>query len=457
MGAFVDVRRRISGVRGRATIGAVVVVGAALFAGSVGLVQAQRRTLTADLETSAVARATDLAAAITEGTLPQDLVSTHPDEALVQVVDNGGGVVAATTNITGKGPIVSLAAPDHGHTELTTRAVPVGDSPFLVVAVRATYGGSTYTVYVGKSLESEDRSVASLVRLLSVGAPLLLLLVGIVAWTVMGRALRPVEAIRTEVETISTRDLHRRVPEPASVDEIGLLARTMNRMLERLDNANERQQRFVADASHELRSPLAAIRAQLEVDLAHPDTADWAVTHSDVLEETTRMQRLVEDLLLLASADHAAKPTQHRTVDLDDIVLDECHKARARCMIIVDTSGVSGGQVHGDQDQLRRAVRNVVDNAVRHAASTVTVTLGEHASAVMLQISDDGLGVAAEQHARIFERFTRLDHARSRAEGGTGLGLAITTEIIEAHNGHIHVEDAHPGARFVIELPASST
>ncbi|MEO8697878.1 MAG: ATP-binding protein [Acidimicrobiales bacterium] len=455
-GDVAGVRTRFFGIRGRTALGAVAVVGVALVVGAVLLVQGQRRALTRDIETAAVLRANDLAAALTEGTLPQGLLVQQPDEALVQVVDDTGRVVASTTNITGEKRIANVVAPASGHSATTTSAVPVGDSKFRVVAVRADVAGSSYTLYVAKSLEPVDNSVQNLIVLLALGLPPLLLLVGAVTWTVTGRTLRPVEAIRAEVETISTKDLHRRVPESAVRDEIGLLAQTMNTMLARLESATEREHRFVADASHELRSPLAAIKAQLEVDLAHPDSSDWQLSHTEVLDEIGRMQRLVDDLLVLARADHDTLVPNRRTVDLDDLVLEECRRVRARAAIVIDTTAVSGGQVDGDPELLARALRNLLDNAVRHAGSTVRVALREDATTVTLEVADDGPGIAMQDSVAIFERFARGDDARARADGGTGLGLAITREIINAHNGRIWVEDAAPGARFVVTLPASS-
>lgn len=454
MNALAGIRNRFLGIRGRTALGAVAVVGVALVIGAVLLVQAQRRALTRDIETAAVLRANDLAAALAEGTLPQNLLVQQPDEALVQIIDGTGRVVASTTNISGQSAIAAISAPTQGHAATTTRAVPVGDSEFRVVAVHANVADITYTIYVAKSLEPVDNSVQNLIVLLLLGIPPLMLVVGAITWTVTGRTLRPVEAIRAEVETISTKDLHRRVPEPSVHDEIGLLARTMNTMLARLETATEREQRFVADASHELRSPLAAIRAQLEVDLAYPDTSDWRRSHDEVLDEIGRMQRLVDDLLVLARADHNTLAPNRRIVDLDDLVLEECRRVRAHSSVHVDATAVSGGQVEGDAELLARALRNLLDNAVRHAQTAVHVSLHEDSGTVTLEVADDGPGIAADQHAAIFERFARGDDARARTDGGTGLGLAITREIITAHHGRIWIEDAAPGARFLVAIPA---
>jgi heavy metal sensor kinase len=453
----VVLRSRFGGIRSRTAIGAVGVVGIALIIGAALMVQAQRRALTRDIETAAVLRANDLAASLAEGTVPRGLLVQQPDEALVQIIDSTGRVVASTTNVTGETAFVPLVAPAKGYAAATSRAVPVGDSAFRVVAVRADVTGTSYTILVGKSLEPVESSVRNLVLLLVVGIPPLLLLVGAVTWTMTGRTLRPVEAIRTEVETISTKDLHRRVPEPPSVDEIGRLARTMNTMLARLQTSTEREQRFVADASHELRSPLAAIKAQLEVDLAHPDQANWQHSHAEVLEEINRMQRLVDDLLLLARADHDSLLLHRRTLDVDDVVLEECRRVRAQSPVPVDSTLVSGGQIAGDPALLSRAVRNLLENAVRHARSCVAVSVVESESTVVIVVEDDGPGIPPETQDAIFERFRRGDDARTRSDGGAGLGLAIAREIVVAHGGQIRIENATPGARFRLEFPIRFT
>jgi signal transduction histidine kinase len=448
-------RSRLLGIRGRTALGAVAVVGVALVVGAGIMVLAQRRALTHNVETAALLRADDLVASLSEGSLPQDIVAQQPDDSLVQVLDDSRGVVGSTTNIAGQAAISTLVAPARGHAATTAQALPDDESEFRVVAVRATAANSQYTVYVAKSLDPVDDSVENLVLLLALGIPPMLLVVGAVTWMFTGRTLGPVEAIRTEVETISTRELHRRVPESKVHDEIGLLARTMNAMLERLETATVREQRFVSDASHELRSPLAAIRAQLEVDLAHPERADWRHSHREALAEVARMQRLVDDLLVLARSDHDVLMRHDHTVDLDDLVLEECRRARSYSDVVVDSSAVSGGQVRGDAELLTRVLRNVLVNAVRHATTLVRVGLGEQGALVVLTVTDDGPGIAAEHRELIFERFARADTARARADGGTGLGLAITREIVAAHQGRIWVQDGQPGAQFVVAFPAA--
>jgi signal transduction histidine kinase len=265
-----------------------------------------------------------------------------------------------------------------------------------------------------------------------------------------------VEAIRAEVAAISGSELDRRVPIPPGEDEITSLAATMNEMLDRLERAAERQQRFVADASHELRSPLTRIRSELEVDLADPAGADLEATHRSVLEEAAALELLVDDLLHLARSDAGHQHLQLAAVDLDDLVLREASRLRTETPLTVDTSAVSAAQVQGDRAQLGRVIRNLGDNAARHARSAISVTLGERDGEAVLTISDDGPGIAPTEAPRIFERFTRTDEARSRGVGGTGLGLAIVKDIVERHHGRVTLEDGGgTGACFVVRLPTA--
>jgi signal transduction histidine kinase len=294
-------------------------------------------------------------------------------------------------------------------------------------------------------------------HLLRWGVPLLVALVGAIAWFVVGRALRPVEAMRAEVAEITAQDLGRRVPVPRARDEIGRLATTMNDMLDRLQHSAERERRFVADASHELQSPLASSLADLEVALAHPESTQWEATARAVVADNERMTRLVGDLLFLAQSDNNGASQPRRTlVDLDDVVREEVSRLRPPEGLVVDVSGVSPAEVRGDADQLARVVRNLLENAGRYARTAITVTVSTNGTGrTELTVADDGPGVPADQRDRIFERFTRLDDSRSRATGGTGLGLAIAREIVESHRGTIDLDESASGARFVVHLPAA--
>ena len=304
-----------------------------------------------------------------------------------------------------------------------------------------------------RSLAEVDDTINSITDALFIGFPALVLLVGLLAWYLAGRALRPVEAIRAEAESITGSTIHRRVPVPESRDEVSRLALTMNEMLDRLEDAATRQRRFVSDASHELRSPVASIRMQLEVALRRPDRTDWAVIAQRVLAEDERLEQAVADLVELARLAEADDTSDFTEVDLDEIVFEECARERA---VPIDTTRVSGGRVLGRRDALARVVRNLIDNAARHAASKVQVSLRDADGAVELVVADDGPGIPPEDRERVFERFTRLDEGRARDAGGMGLGLAVVRSTVERHHGTVRNEENPPhGARFVVRLPAA--
>ncbi|KPI19993.1 integral membrane sensor signal transduction histidine kinase [Actinobacteria bacterium OV450] len=309
------------------------------------------------------------------------------------------------------------------------------------------------TVYAGTSLREADTADDVITGVLVVVVPLLVLTVALVTWRVTGWALRPVEAIRSEVAAISDRDLHRRVPVPRSQDEIARLAVTMNTTLDRLEAAGIRQRRFIADASHELRSPITVLRTQLEVARAHPDPALWGELVSGALEDTVRLQDLAADLLLLARLD-TGEPPPAAAVDLADVAR-EAAGSRRRDRIPVDTEIAAEAVVRGSTLWLARLVTNLLDNAQRHAERRVGLVLRVDAQrrTAVLEVRDDGPGIPVADRERVFERFTRLDDARSRDEGGTGLGLAIARDIATRLGGSLTVEDAPVGARLVARLP----
>jgi len=447
-------RRALPSLRFRITAVATVLVALVLGATAVFSVQAQRRSLTERVDEQLEQRATEVSGLVTRGTVDQALAGEGGDETLTQVVAADGEIVAASANLAGEPAVAEPLGKGEPQRIRTVDAVPVGDDEFRLLSRGIETRDGTYVVHVAAAFDDVTESVAVLTRNLALAFPAVLVVLAAIVWVVVGRALRPVEAIRSEVAHITAAELDRRVPQPPTDDEIGRLAGTMNAMLDRIENAHRRQRRFVADASHELRSPLTSIRSELEVDLAHPDEADLAGTHRSVLEETVRLQRLVDDLLYLARSDDAAAPMRSGVVDLDEIVLREADAIRARGTVRVDTRRVSGAQMTGDTDQLTRAVRNLLDNAERHARSTVTVSLTESDRSILFAVGDDGPGVPADQVERIFERFSRLDDARDREHGGAGLGLAITHDIVLSHRGTIAVEQgADTGATFVVRMP----
>jgi signal transduction histidine kinase len=431
-------------------------VGVALAAGAVILMLSLQGSLVRSGDGSAMARARDLAALVDAGDLPSTVTAPGEDD-VVQVVDSGGRVVATTANARGWQPIASFR-PDGGAPVVrNVYDVRAGTEleNYRVWAVRAGSDGQPSFVYVGTSLEAVSEATARLRAALAVGLPIMVALLAFSTWLLLGRTLRPVEEIRSEVSEIGALALDRRIPVPPTEDEISRLAETMNAMLDRLEAASRRQREFVADASHELRSPLSAFRAQLEVALAHPADADWEATAIALMADSDRMERIVGDLLYLARTDALPPEPSATLVDLDDIVLDEVNRMRAHARVQIDTAQVSAAPVRGSGEELRRLIRNLLDNAVRHAESSVRVELVTVGDEVVLAVEDDGPGVPPDQRTRIFERFVRLDAARS-PDGGTGLGLAIVHAIAARHSGAVSLEASTAGARLVVRLLAPS-
>lgn len=418
-------------VRFRTTVGAVLVVAVALGVGAVVLVGLQRTALRDGVESTAEERAAALAERIEADGLPASVAGgDDEDEVVVQIADSAGRVVLGEDELPSDG--------------------------YLVVTQDADTGDEAYVVRVAASLEDVDESTAALVPLLLVGVPALLLVVGGTTWWVVTRALAPVDRIRNEVDEIGEDRLDRRVPVPGARDEIHRLATTMNAMLDRLEEAGLRQRRFVSDSSHELRSPLASLRQSAEVARAHPEALPDGELADVVLAETLRMQRLVDQMLLLARADEGRAADQRREVDVDDLARTEATRIR-RDGLIVDTSRVDAGRVLGDEQALGQVVRNLLDNAARHAQSQIVLGLAREEDRVVLTVEDDGAGVPPEERERVFDRFVRLDEARARDDGGSGLGLAIVREISRAHGGEASVTDSGlGGARFVVDLPSDT-
>jgi len=437
-------------VRVRTTLGAVAVTAFALVIAAALMMAVLRRSLTDNVRAAALQRGDAVADFMSDGAFGDPTMGISDDE-FVQVLNDRGRVVLASSNAEGR-PIVDDLSPG-GDREVE---VPFEDDPFLAVATEDRQ--QTHTIVVGRTLDDVAESTEVVGGLLLIGIPLLVLVVGAVTWRVVGRALAPVESIRTEADAISTTELHRRIPSGGGRDEITRLAATLNRMLERLEAGHVRQQRFVSDASHELRSPVASIRQHAEVALAHPDDPSTGDLASVVLAEDLRLQRLVEDLLLLARTDERLVDQRRAPVDLDDIVFEEVNRHRNDAGPAIDASRVSAGRVSGDSRSLARLTSNLIENAIRHARENVAVSLCQENDRVVLRVDDDGLGIPPHERARVWDRFVRLQQARDRDSGGSGLGLAIVAEVTAAHGGAATVIDSPlGGARFEISFPADPT
>jgi signal transduction histidine kinase len=442
--------KRLATIRAITTAVATIIVAIALVIGAAGLIAALRRTMVDEVAEAARAQAGDVVRQLEMGR-PPVLEVAGADEQLIQVLTPAGAVVASSPNMAGRPAVVRLA-PGQSAQVVT----PLDDDEFVAVAEGAQTSDGLRIVTVARALVDVLDTTTVVTRLLIIGLPLLVAVVALTTWFAVGRALAPVEAIRREVDEISAEQLHRRVPQPKRDDEIGRLASTMNRMLERLESAQNSQRRFVSDASHELRSPITVIRQHAEVALAHPDRVATAELAEVVLAEQQRMQRLVEDLLLLARADEHV-PLACEAVDLDDLAFEEGHRLRSTTSKRVDTSGVSAVRVQGDADALRRMFRNVGENAARHASSRVDITLVERGGEVVITVDDDGSGIPESERARVLQRFVRLDEARSRDVGGSGLGLSIVDEVVRAHGGSMSVgQSPRGGARIRIKLPVQA-
>ena len=434
-------------VRFRITLVAAVAVAALLVIAGAVLVLLQRDTLTASIDQTLTQRADDIVSLIEEGGSPDEF-APGPDEGFAQLVDANGAVVAATPNLADQPPLDIASG---GGDLIQNLEVPTVDDDLFRVLSRPVAGG---VLHVGTTYEVVTESTTALVGSLAITIPVVVAILGVLVWWLVGRTLRPVEDIRSEVAAIGATDLRRRVPNPGTDDEIDRLANTMNEMLERLEGSLERQQRFVADASHELRGPLTRLRAELELGLSSGSDQAASDQLGSLLDEVLGMQEMVEDLLFLAQSDAGKTDQTRAAIDLDDLVLREGRRIAGNGLVEVNLSAVSGAHLVGNRSQLSRAVKNLLDNAERHAAGTVGVGLEERDGFACLTVEDDGPGIPLSGVEQIFERFGRLDLARAAGTGGSGLGLAIARDIAVRHGGSlVVVNPGEAGARFEMTLP----
>lgn len=455
-------------LRVRLTAAAVLVAIVGLMLAAVLMTALLQRALLGSLDQSARSDAADIAALVDAGRLTDPLPTFGA--AVAQVIAADGTVRASSPGGDRLTPIVAaddLAAVRDGAAVDIDGARLGEPDPFRVVGVEAGPPNDPQTVLVAVSRSEEQRG-GELIRVGTfIGVPVLTMAMAVISWYGVGRALHPVEALRQDASAISGTVGGRRLAVPPVDDEISRLASTLNAMLARIESATHSQRMFVADAAHELRSPLAALRAELEVWQAHPDRVDVEESVRAALAEADRMQRLVTDLLALARLDDAeadGSSGRRRTVRLDDLaaaVAAQYADSPGAGAITVTFSGPAMQnapvEVYGDPDALARAISNLLDNALRHARSNVAVAVGSAGQAATLAVADDGAGIAESDRERIFDRFARLDDARARDDGGTGLGLAIVKATVEAHGGQVTVTDALPGARFVITLDRAGT
>lgn len=421
-------------VRVRLTLAATVVAALVVLLAGLFVVRTVDDSLRDRQRDQDVQRLTELRAELEQGRRPGELEVMVPGRTTYFEIRVDGRQVVATP----------------GYAQLPDRSA-------LLTTSRVQTTTGLVELVAASPLEPIERSVDAVRGGLLVVLPLLVIGAAGLTWILAGRALRPVEEIRAEVDSISGSTLDRRVPVPDSGDEVARLATTMNAMLDRLQEASSRQQRFVADASHELRSPVAAIRTELEVAQRTASADDWPAVAERLLAEEARLEAVITDLLLLATLDEGAPLPDVAAIDLAEEARAEARRrAPDRTGVVVDVDAPSAAVVQGSRMQLRRALANLVDNAGRHARSTVRVSVHEREGRVRVLVDDDGPGIPEPDRERVFERFVRLDEHRTRAAGGAGLGLSLVRRIAERHHGTASAGTSPlGGARLVLDLPAA--
>lgn len=439
-------------IRGRVTLAASFGTGlllAVLVAGAGSLLQWVARAQVHDEAAQAARR---VAVAATSAKLPEPVPAQGRSTAIQIVDDKTGRVLAASASLAGDPPMTTQR-PLENDTRVDARVcgnrhVTRGCAVVVGYDVVSAYGDTTVYAAV-----PEPWVVDSLAAEFALGAVCagVLGLVAAGVWRAAGRALRPVRRIEHGLADITASDLSRRVPVPDTEDEIAGLAATVNATLDRLEGAVAQQRRFTADASHELRTPLTGLRARLELALDDPADTDLLATMQDALRDAERLHQIVDDLLALARLDSGVEPARS-ILDLGELVRAENRRREPRVPVAIDAQ--PDVMVVGNRLQLARALVNLLANADRHAESKVSVTIRSEAGNALVTVTDDGPGVPPDQRERVFDRFTRLDAARSRDAGGSGLGLPIAREIAVRHGGTLTVEDAPGGgAAFVLSIP----
>jgi signal transduction histidine kinase len=448
-----SVWRRNLGIPARSAAASAVVVLCAFALAGAGLDVILYRTLLAGVDDATAGRVRHIAEALQSNSLndlDSTLFNTNQRVVAIQLITPDGKVVKRSGSAPNT-PLVPINEFDLNLRQMSDDAVPNDDMRVSGQKVNTPSGG--YTVLVGGGSEAVEATARTVALLLAGCAPIIVAVAAAATYWLVRRSLQSVDAIRTRVAEISTSDLAERVPVPTSRDEIAALAVTMNEMLARIEAGHRAQQRFVGDASHELRSPLATIISGLEVAQDHPELLDAEFAVNTLLPEAQRMHVLIEDLLLLAHADEQSLALRKEETSLDEIAEVEAARARgdAACTVHTDIAPV---RLTADPAAMSRVIRNLVDNAVRHANSRIAIEVSSQNGTATVTVSDDGPGITPADRDRVFERFVRLDSDRSRRGGGAGLGLPIVAEVVAAHGGTVTIDDRPGGGtRMVVTLP----
>ena len=430
-------------LRLRVALIATAVLTVGLVAGSLGLSTLFVRARVAAVDVSVDALASTIRDIVAGGELPSPLPGPATGTTLAQVIDTAGTVLAATPGASRVLPLLppqQLTATESGRRKFTTSTSTIGPAPLRVAVERTSYRGVPVTVVTAVPFADVRETLLALRRVVFVVVPLVVLAVALATWLAVGSALAPVDQLRAAADAVGVGQAGTAgLPVPAGAEELRRLGETLNRMLRRLHQSNERQREFIADAAHELRSPIASVRTQLEVALSTPtDAAMWPVVAQDALTDVERLGRLADDLLLLARLDSAAVDSAaYRPVD------------------VAAMAGQDGPPVwvQGDAIALGRLLENLVTNARRHA-DTVEVAVTVSGQMVTVTVDDNGPGLSAADRERVFERWVRLDAARGRGDGGSGLGLPIARSIAQAHGGDVTLGPSPLGGlRALVTLP----
>ncbi len=446
-------------LRRRLVVGTTVVVGLLLLGAGFAAGMLLQRTLESDTQSILEDRVDSVADLIANGTLPRVLQSEGEQVGQVQVVDASGNVLAISFGLGSSSRLDVVPAPTSGTQVAATvdgsliKAAP--GSRYRVVARTVPSGLGPLTIYAVTSLDSAATAERHLRNEFLIAWPLLTLLGALAVYWVVGRALQPVEKMRSELDNITSTELSRRVDPGPGNDEIARLGSTLNRLLERIEDAATRQRLFAAAAAHELRSPMSAIRTELEVGLAYPDRATWPMIAEDLLIELSRLETLAQDMRALTRPRSAGSTTSQHTFDLAALTEAELARDRTHRDVRID-SDLSPAMIAADPEAVLQVVRNLLANAKRHAQHLIRISVAPTAVGACLVVSNDGSSIPDEKLEQIFEPFVRLDEARSLDQGGSGLGLAICRSLMLGCGGSLIAERVANGARFVASFPPAN-
>ncbi len=442
------------GVSARSAFVAATVVFVALGIAGAGLTAILYRTMLSGIDSAAATRVGEVAEQVVNGGaagVDPAMLETDQRIVAVQVITQNGAVVRRSQSAPDT-PLVAMKEVGDGlRIGMPEQSSPFGRIRFSAQTVDGPDG--RYTVLVGEGSTTIGSTIWAVVVALAIAAPVVIVVSAAATYVLVRRSMQSVDDIRSRVADITTSDLAERVPVPDSRDEIAALAVTMNEMLARIEAGHNAQRRFVGDASHELRSPLTTIISALEVAVAHPEVLGAELATTTLMPEALRMKTLIDDLLLLARADERGLDMAREDVDLDDLAAAEIERLRRETDLDV-SADLEPARLAGDPTALSRVLRNLLDNAARHAVSRVNVTVRPLPGHVLLEVGDDGPGIAPADRQRVFDRFVRLDQDRSRSAGGAGLGLAIVREIVAAHAGRVTIGDGiGSGTTVTVQLP----